>query len=148
MGKQAEANECLILLVHALLIAQHTFAFKAQSFMESDRRMVGVNGLATHFVQFQLAECMVKGRGTKLSARAFCCVRPCVEAPICNPTRFHIAELHIANRAALLLHDEQTPRVVLDSPHEPLGVFFQAYFVLREHEAANFGVVAPREDHG
>ncbi len=61
MGKEAKANECLVLVVHALLIAKHCFAFEAQSFMKSDRRLVGINGLATHFVQFQLAECMVKG---------------------------------------------------------------------------------------
>ncbi len=61
MGKQSKANECLVSIVHALVIAQHTFAFEAQSFMESDRRLVRVNGLATHFVQFQLAESMIKG---------------------------------------------------------------------------------------
>ena len=61
MGKQAKANECLVLLVHALLVAQHTLAFEAQSFMESNRGLVGVNSLTTHFVQFQLAKCMFKG---------------------------------------------------------------------------------------
>jgi hypothetical protein len=61
IGKQSKANECLVLVVHALLIPQNCLAFEAQSLMESDRRFVGVNGLATHFVQFQLAESMTKG---------------------------------------------------------------------------------------
>jgi hypothetical protein len=61
IGKQSKANECLVLVVYALLIPQHTLAFEAQSLMESDRRLVGVNSLATHFVQLQLAESMTKG---------------------------------------------------------------------------------------
>jgi hypothetical protein len=61
MGKQSKANECLILVVHALLISKLSFALKAQAFMKTNRPMVSVNGLTTHFVQFQLAESMIKG---------------------------------------------------------------------------------------